>query len=425
MESLDHYKGIYKSNSSYVKGIYPLIIDKVQPDQVWDPNKRCYHLYQPYANFPRPWTLHPSFHLAGAETGRLSSSDPNGQAFPSGEKIRREANVKDPYVSRWEEGGIIIQPDYSQIEVRVLVMMAQESTMADAINRGEDVHKFVASLVHHCKPEEVTDDQRKKIKAITFGIIYGQSVASTAQKLGITVDEAQSVQDLLFARLPNLQVFQDRQHMEVRETGRVAIPTGRVCYIPHIRSDFQGEVNKALRNSVNAPIQGAASDLCAQAFGRTWKKLQNLKIPSYPFSVIHDSQSFDIGPGRFLDVIELQYYEMVWAPYTFFDWMTVKPLAEFSIGASWGGLVDVGFEFDEAKINFDHNRLNLSGYKRDVETVTETIKKGGQAVEVLYDAPHKKEKEAAKGKWERHIRVERKDPVCYCHDKKLVVFPRN
>lgn len=420
LEGVEKLRRLSKNYGSYVDGIYKLVIDPVEPDQVWDPKERCFPLYKPYSDFPPPWCLHPSFHLAGTETGRLSSSDPNGQAFPK-KLIDRESNVKLPYVSRWHDtGGILIQPDFSQLEVRVLVMFAEEEQMAEAINSGEDVHRFVAGLVNSCRPDQVTKEQRAAAKAVTFGIVYGQGIPNMAQALGITMDEAQKIQDKVFARVPKLKAYIDGRHKEVRETGRVSNPMGRICYLPHIESDFQGEVNKALRNSVNAPIQGAGSDLCAQSYGRAWKTIKRHEIPAVPFSVIHDSQTFDAAPGSFWDVIEVQYYEMVWAQYNYYDWMTVKPEIDFDIGVSFGRLVTADLVWEDDRINYDHNRLVLSGYQEDIELLVQAIEKGGQQVVMEHDGPHPQKEEAEAGKWQSKIFVRRPEFIVKCVDKRLV-----
>jgi hypothetical protein len=421
LEGIDKYKRLDKNNSSYVKGIYPLVIDPVEPDQPWDPKERCFSVYSTYSDFPRPWTLHPSFHLAGAETGRLSSSDPNGQAFPK-TMIDKQGNVKLPYVSHWQgEGGILVQPDYSQLEVRVLVMFAEEALMAAAINAGEDVHRFVASLVNGCRPDQVTKSQRAAAKTVTFGIIYGQGLPAMAQILGISNEEAQKIQDDVFARVPNLKKFIVARHKEVEETGRVENVMGRVCYLPHFESEHVGERNKAKRNSVNAPIQGAGSDLCAQAFGRAWKTFKREGIKAVPFNVCHDSQTFDAAPGHFFDVIEAQYYEMVWAQYEHYDWLNCKPESDFDLGVSWGRLVSADFVWDDnSKVNFDHNRLVLTGEKEDIKMLVDEMETGGCPVTYERDDLHHQKEEAEKGKWESHIVVERKNPIVHVIDKKLV-----
>lgn len=420
MELLDEFKTVSKMFSSYVKGIYPLIPDKPEPDEPWSPSDRCFKLYEKFCDFPPPWVLHPSYHLAGTETGRLSSSDPNGQAFPK-KNLDKKGNVKLPYISRWRgEGGLIVQPDYSQLEVRVLVMLSGEKLMADAINKGEDIHRFVASLSNNCRLDQVTEEMRASAKTVTFGIIYGQGIPAMAQILGIHPREAQKIQDDVFARFPNLKKFIDARHQELRQFGKVLSPIGRVRYIPSIGSGKTGEVNAALREGVNTPIQGAGSDLCSQAFGRVWKRFRASRMSEnvLPFSIIHDSQSFDVAPGRFFDVMEAQYFEMVWAPYTFYDWITVIPQADFDLGAGWGRLISAGLVFDDNG-NFDHNRLQMTGDKDNIFAVIDEINSGGGECKIERDGLHHAEEESKKGVHETHIFVNRPDPIFICQDKKL------
>lgn len=421
MNSLETYKSSSKSYGTYVKGIYPFIIDKPGEKDDWNPNSRCFHLYTPYADFPRPWTLHPSYHLAGTETGRMSSSDPNGQSFPSEAKIKEDANVKSCYVSLHEgKGGIIVQPDYSQIEVKGLVMISGEKEMEDAINAGEDIHMFVASLVNGCPIEDISSEMRKGVKTITFGIIYGQSIPAMAQILGIPNEEAQDIQDRLLSRFPNIKRFIEKCQREAIENEKVSIPTGRVCFLPHIRSDTRGEVNKALRNAVNAPIQGFASDLCAQAFGRSWKKIQIAKLDALPFSTVHDSQSFDTGPGCFFDVIEIQYYEMVMAPSRFYSWITLRPDADFDVGVNWGSMVGSKL-FPNKDGSLDHNRIDLIGKENRINPVLKEMVTGGDDIRVLDYSPHPQKKEADKGVKVCQIYVERKNPVVLCYGDHILI----
>ena len=419
MTLLDEAQVLSKMFGTYVKGIYPLIIDKPDPDEAWDPRERCNPLYKETGDWPRPWSIHPSYHLNGTETGRLSSSDPNGQNFPKG-RMDSKANVKAHYISHWDgEGGIIVQPDYSQIEVRVMVMLAGETQMADAINRGEDIHRFVASLVHNRKPEEVTKAQRGKVKTVTFGIIYGQSVGALAQALGIPKSEAQEIQDTLFARCPNLKAFMDSQHDIVKEHKRVFTNFGRIRWLPHVDSPDKGERGKADRDSVNTPIQSVASDMCAMAFGRTWKAIQNVGIQAYPYSIIHDSQGFDVSPGFWFDIIELQYYQMVWKPYELWpNIITVKPEADFDIGAGWGRQVEGKLFFDDAG-EIIHDRITFSGPESYVDLLLNEIEAGGQKIDMLYKGAHRNEVEAEGGKFEAEIKVDRPNPVFLCEGRKL------
>lgn len=415
----DTYKKMTKMYGTYVNGIYPLIIDKPKPSQLWDPKERCFPLYKPYADFPAPWKIHGSFLMHGTETGRLASRNPNCQNYPH-RNADPDANVKLPYVSRWKgKGGIILQPDYSQIEVRVMVMMCQDEVIAAQINEGKDIHKVVASMVHKVAYEDVTKELRGPCKQITFGILYGQGIGTLAQDLQIPYKEAQDLQERFFAQLPKVKVFVEQQKEFLRRNGYVESLFGRRRYIPNIHEADEGKRAEAERMAVNSPIQSTASDLCWSAYGRSWKHIQEVGIEAYPYSIIHDSQSFDVSPGRWLDVAELQYYHMVYEPYEFWDWISVKPEADFDIGAGWGRLVGMKVGFDNEQ-NPDHNTVTLVGPRADIEALCEEFVNAGEKFQVLEDQEHPDKNEAELGVWWRKLYVERPDPICWLEGRKLV-----
>jgi DNA polymerase-1 len=419
---ISRFKKLQKLNGTYVQGIYKVIPDKDETGA--DPRDRCFHLYRGCCDFPPSWTLHPSFNMHGTDTGRLSSSDPNGQNFP-GKGDTKDTNIKRPYISRWYgKGGLLVQPDYSQIEVRVMVVECGDERLAAAINAGKDIHKFVTSLVHDIPEEEVTADLRKPCKTVTFGILYGQGTDSIAQALHITRKEAEDLQKRFFAMLPKVKGFVDAQHKFVRENQYVATRLGRIRYLTHIASERVAKSNKALRDCVNTPIQSIASDLCWRAYGRTWERIKEIGILAHPFSIIHDSSTFDVGPGHFFDLIELQYYEMVHRTQELFPWLNVKPEADFSIGTQWSGLIDVKLFFDDE--DWGHYKLGLDGPIEDVDEVHAAIITGGQKVtETGVDGPHPQPEEAEKGKWYREVIVDRPNPLCMLNGKKLDIMARS
>ena len=420
IKTIDHYKMLTKMFGTYVgtpggdKGIYPLIVDKPASLDVWEPSLRTSPLYAPYCNFPRPWSTHPSYLMHGTATGRLSSERPNGQNYPK-RKMDPAANVKRPYISHWNgRGGLIVQPDYSQIEVRVMVMLCQDEEIARQINEGKDIHKVTASMVFGVPYDEVTKAQRGPCKNVTFGILYGQTVGALATALRITVKEAEALVKRFFEGLPKVKAFVDGMHEQVKQTGYVESLLGRRRYIPEVFEKDKGRSNAGLRMSVNTPIQSAASDLCWTAFGRSWQHLQRLNFGALPYSIIHDSQGVDSPPGTWMDVVELMYYHMVYEPYQLWDWITVKPEADFEIGAGWGRLVDMKLFFDGDQM--DHNRVQFEGPQEDIDAVCVEIANGGQAYNVLEDHPHEKEE----GQWVRQIAFGRENPKCWLHGRQLI-----
>lgn len=429
LEAHDEFKMLTKMYGTYVgarsgkkgaTGMYKVIIDKAELGDDYDPAERCFYLYKPYCRWPEPWVVHASYLMHGTETGRLSSRDPNGQNFPKG-KLDKKANVKAPYISRWRSrGGLIVQPDYSQIEVRIMVILSGDERMSAAINAGKDIHTFNAAMIHRIPEEKVTKDLRDPIKTTTFGIIYGQSVQAMASNLGMTIQEAQAIQDTFFAECPALAAFKESQQAFVKKYGFVDTLFGRRRYLPHVISHLRSEREKAMRDAVNTPIQSVASDLCWSAFGRSWRMMQEIGIEAHPYSIIHDSQGFDVAPGSFMDVVELQYYQMVYKPYELWDWLTVKPDADFDIGTGLGDLIGLKlFWGDDGEL--DHNRIALSGPRDTIEIICAEIDAGGQSITQEEDGPHPKEEEAKKGLWYRKIHVDRPNPRCLLRGRKLEI----
>ena len=421
IQTIDKYKGLVKMFGTYVgspggdKGIYPLIVDKPLSTDIWEPSLRTSPLYSGYSDLPRPWSTHPSYLMHGTNTGRLSSMRPNGQNYPK-RKMDPEANVKRPYISHWAgQGGLIVQPDYSQIEVRIMVMMCQDEDIAAQINAGRDIHKVTAAMVFGVPYDEVTKVQRGPCKNVTFGILYGQTVGALAVALRIPVKEAEALVKRFFAGLPKVKAFVDGMHATVKKQGYVESLLGRRRYIPEVFEKDRGRSNAGLRMSVNTPIQSTASDLCWTAFGRSWQHVQQLGLGSLPYSIIHDSQGLDTRPGSWYDVVELMYYHMVYEPYQLWDWITVKPEADFEIGAGWGRLVGMKLFFDESE-QIDHNRVQFEGPIADIDAVCEEIRNGGQEYNVLEDHEHDKEE----GQWVRQISVGRANPRCWLQGRQLI-----
>lgn len=419
IEGQSRFKKLSKLYGTYVKGIYPLIPDPAGPDEPWDPKERCNPLYREWCDWPDPWRLHPSFHMNGTDTGRLSSSDPNGQNFP-GKGDDKQTNVKLPYKSKWHgQGGLLLQPDYSQIEVRVMVVACGDKNLTAALNAGKDIHKFVTAMVHGITEEQVTPDLRKPMKSVTFGILYGQGVASLAQALHIPVEEAQGYMDTFFERFPLVKDFVEAQQNQVEQKQYVETMLGRIRWLHHVKSDHRGEANKALRDCVNTPIQSCASDLCWQSMGRVWQEIKRLRIEALPFSIIHDSQTFDVKAKYIFDLIELQFYQMVWRTMEMYPWMTVVPKADFSLGTNWGNLIDCEVFFDDAD-QIDHHRMGLSGPQDDVEAICNELSLGGvEWATNDVDGPHPQTEEAEKGTWYREILIQRPEPICLMTGRNL------
>ncbi len=208
--------------------------------------------------------VHTSFNQTGASTGRLSSSDPNLQNIPirtdTGKRVRRA------FVAR--PGAMLLSADYSQIELRVLAHMAQDPTLLEAFAQGEDPHAVTAAEVLGVPFEKVTSDDRRVAKMVNYGVLYGMSDYGLAERTGLPAEQASAFIRRYFQRFGTVKDFQDRVIRKAEDEGYAETLLGRRRYFPEIRSHIWAVRNAAIRATVNAPIQGSASDIVKLAMIR-------------------------------------------------------------------------------------------------------------------------------------------------------------
>jgi DNA polymerase-1 len=206
---------------------------------------------------PDTGRVHTSYHQAVAQTGRLSSTDPNLQNIPirtpEGRRIR-QAFIAPP-------GHVLLAADYSQVELRIMAHLSGDAGLIAAFEADRDVHQATAAEVFGVPLAAVTADQRRSAKAINFGLIYGMSAFGLARQLGIGRNEAQQYVDLYFERYPGVKAYMDRTREQAREDGFVETVFGRRLYLPEIRSRNRAMQQYAERSAINAPMQGTAADL--------------------------------------------------------------------------------------------------------------------------------------------------------------------
>ncbi len=210
---------------------------------------------------PRTGRIHTSYHQAVAATGRLSSSDPNLQNIPV--RTAEGRRIREAFVP--EEGNVLLAADYSQIELRIMAHLSRDEGLLKAFREGEDVHRATASEIFDVGLDDVTDDQRRRSKAVNFGLIYGMSAYGLSQQLRVPRNEAQEYIDLYFARYPGVKAFMDRTRAEARDNGYVETLFGRRLYVPDIKASNFNRRQYAERTAINAPMQGTAADIIKMA----------------------------------------------------------------------------------------------------------------------------------------------------------------
>ncbi|HEX8580153.1 MAG TPA: DNA polymerase I [Allosphingosinicella sp.] len=234
--------------------------------------------------------VHTSYSLSGAQTGRLSSTDPNLQNIPIRTEIGRR--IRDAFVA--EEGHVLLAADYSQIELRLAAHMADVPQLRDAFARGDDIHSMTAQELFG----EVTRDTRASAKTINFAILYGISRWGLAGRLSITADVAQAMIDRYFDRFPGIRDYIHSTLSAVRETGFTTTLFGRKTHFPGIRSKVQHERQGAERAAVNAPIQGTSADIIKRAMVRMCPALEAAGLGRVRMLMqVHDELVFEVPEG--------------------------------------------------------------------------------------------------------------------------------
>ncbi|MBD60033.1 MAG: DNA polymerase I [Citromicrobium sp.] len=209
---------------------------------------------------PRTSRVHTSYSLTGAQTGRLSSTDPNLQNIPIRTEIGRE--IRQAFVA--EPGNVLLAADYSQIELRLAAHMADVAPLREAFEAGEDIHNRTALEMFGAVDRET----RARAKTINFAILYGISRWGLAGRLGIEAEEAQALIDTYFARFPGIQRYIVSTLETVRERGYSETLFGRKTWFPRINSKNQAERQGSERAAINAPIQGTSADIIKRAMAR-------------------------------------------------------------------------------------------------------------------------------------------------------------
>tara|TARA_R110002020_G_scaffold63170_6_gene168937 strand:- start:6398 stop:9235 length:2838 start_codon:yes stop_codon:yes gene_type:complete len=240
---------------------------------------------------PSTGRVHTDYMQTVAATGRLSSNNPNLQNIPI--RTERGRQVRKAFVPR-DADHILLAADYSQIELRIIAALSDETTMIDAFRKGEDIHASTASKVFNVPLSEVTREQRSNAKTINFGIIYGVSAFGLSSQTDLTRGEAKELIDTYYKTYPKLRNYISEQIDFARENGYVQTVLGRRRYLKDINAGNAVVRGAAERNAVNAPIQGSAADIIKIAMINIHSKLQEGNYRSKMLLQVHDELVFDV-----------------------------------------------------------------------------------------------------------------------------------
>jgi DNA polymerase I len=277
---------------------------------------------------PATGRVHTSYSLVGAQTGRLSSTDPNLQNIPIRTETGRQ--IREAFVA--EAGNVLLAADYSQIELRLAAHMADVPPLKEAFAHGEDIHARTAQEMYG----EVTRDTRAKAKTINFAILYGISRWGLAGRLGTDADEAQAVIDRYFERFPGIQKYIVHTLESVREKGYSETLFGRKTHFRNINSKNPNERQGAERAAINAPIQGTSADIIKRAMVRMMPALHDAGLGHVRMLLqVHDELVFELPEGDVAAASPVIERVMAEAALPSVD-LTVPLGIEIGTGHSWG-----------------------------------------------------------------------------------------
>lgn len=235
--------------------------------------------------------IFPQFSQVQSATGRLVSFSPNLQNIPIRQAQAR--SIRGAFISSFKEG-LILSADYSQIELRVLAHICDDANLIQAFLNHKDIHRTTASLLFGKKDQEVSGQEREFAKRINFGIVYGMSSYGLSKELAITIEEAESFIAEYFARYPKVEKFVSQTMKKAEERGYVETLFGRRRYLENINNSNRILREYALRQAINAPIQGSAADIIKLAMIKLFKEFRNNNLKSKLLIQIHDELVFDV-----------------------------------------------------------------------------------------------------------------------------------
>lgn len=272
--------------------------------------------------------VHTSYSLTGAQTGRLSSTDPNLQNIPIRTEVGRQ--IRHAFVA--EPGNVILAADYSQIELRLAAHMADVPALRDAFAAGEDIHAATAEQLFG----EVNRDTRGRAKTINFAILYGISRWGLAGRLEISADEAQDMISRYYERFPGISIYINETIEKARRLGYTETLFGRKTWFPRISASVQHERQGAERAAINAPIQGTSADIIKRAMARMGPALNAAGLPNVRMLLqVHDELVFELPEAdvKAASAVIRHVMEMAAEPIVK---LSVPLGVEIGVGPSWG-----------------------------------------------------------------------------------------
>ena len=284
---------------------------------------------------PKTKRVHTSFLLAATTTGRLASSDPNLQNIPI--KSDDGRNIRKAFIA--EKDHVLISADYNQIEMRILADLADVKELKKAFKNNEDIHSLTASQIFNVEINKVNQDQRRKAKAINFGIIYGISQYGLAKQINVSNFEAEKFLNAYFLKFPEIKTYMNETIKFCRKSGYVNNIFGRRSHFNGINDKNFNVRNFQERAAINAPIQGSAAEIMRLAMIRLDKKLFEKKnVKSKILLQIHDELIFEVPKKDEKTIVKLIKEEMTSVTKSDYHSFSTPLTVDVNVGDNWGML---------------------------------------------------------------------------------------
>ncbi|MGN0675093.1 MAG: DNA polymerase I, partial [Oscillospiraceae bacterium] len=265
VDAILQYRQLSKLNSTYVEGLLKVIADDGR--------------------------VHSVFKQTETRTGRISSAEPNVQNIPVRTELGR--NMRKFFVA--EEGYVLLDADYSQIELRILSHMSGDKNMQDGFNKGMDIHTATAAQVFDMPADMVTSEMRRAAKAVNFGIVYGIGAFSLSKDIGVSVAEADRYIKNYLAKYPGVKSFMEKTVADAQEKGYAVTMFGRRRPIPELKNSNKNVQAFGKRAAMNAPIQGTAADIIKIAMIKVYNRLKAEKLDARLILQVHDELIIEVS----------------------------------------------------------------------------------------------------------------------------------
>jgi len=279
---------------------------------------------------PKTGRIHTSYNQTGSATGRVSSNDPNVQNIPVRTELGRR--VRKAFVAE-KKGWSLLGADYSQIELRILAHISQDSGLLAAFRAHEDIHSATAALVFGVERNKVTPDMRRIAKIMNFGVIYGLSPFGIQQQTGLSPEEGKNFIEAYFGKYSGIRDYIERTKERAAKAGYVETVLGRRRYIPEVQSANRHVKAAGERMAINMPVQGTAADIIKLAMFRIHERMESLRLRSMMIIQVHDELIFEV-PDAEMERMRAIVLELMPAAMS----LAVPLEVEVKTGRTWGDM---------------------------------------------------------------------------------------